>query len=75
MKRTCPMGDDHLRDTAPNRIDLDAVHTIAIAQGILVERLRADADRALDLLDQHAQRAGIPVVEAANWLIATGTLP
>jgi AmiR/NasT family two-component response regulator len=70
------MGNDHhLRDTAPNRIDLDAVHTIAIAQGILVERLRTDADSALDLLDQHAQRAGIPVVEAANWLIATGTLP
>jgi AmiR/NasT family two-component response regulator len=70
------MGNDHHpRDTASTRIDLHAVHTIAIAQGILVERLRTSAGRALDILDQHAQHAGIPIVEAANWLIATGTLP
>jgi hypothetical protein len=69
------VGNDYRSRGAVSRIDLDAVYTIAIAQGILVERLDTGADRALDILDQHAHRAGIPTVEAANWLIATGTLP
>ncbi|WBQ03495.1 ANTAR domain-containing protein [Kribbella sp. CA-293567] len=62
-------------DPATNRIDLEATHTIAMAQGVLAERYRLNLDQALALLDQHALRSGLPIVEAARRLLADGSLP
>ncbi|MFI6674356.1 ANTAR domain-containing protein [Kribbella sp. NPDC050470] len=57
------------------QIDEAATLSIAMAQGVLIERYELTADSALLLLDDHAQGAGIPVVEAARWLLTAGILP
>jgi AmiR/NasT family two-component response regulator len=69
--------DNDSRSTGPvsNPIDLAVTHSIAVAQGILAERYRLDLDQALDLLDQHAVEAGLPIAEAARWLLTAGNLP
>jgi hypothetical protein len=56
-------------------IDLDAQLSIAIAQEQLSECHGLDLDRALGVLRERAHRAGIPLVEAARWLLSTDTLP
>jgi hypothetical protein len=53
----------------------DAELSISIAQGILVERYQLGSDLALSLLAQRAELAGIPLVEAARWLMTAGNLP
>jgi hypothetical protein len=56
-------------------VDGAANLSIAMAQGVLIERYDVSADRALTMLDDCAQASGLPVVEAARWLLTAGTLP
>ncbi|GAA1583885.1 hypothetical protein GCM10009789_42040 [Kribbella sancticallisti] len=69
------MGIDDQPSNDPVAVDLAATYSIATAQRVLVEQLHVDLDGALTLLDHRAQRAGIPLVEAARWLLTAGTLP
>jgi AmiR/NasT family two-component response regulator len=57
------------------KIHLDAERVIGQAQGILAERHRLTQPAARSQLNLYAVAAGLPLVEAANWLIATGDLP
>ncbi|MEU4606443.1 ANTAR domain-containing protein [Kribbella sp. NPDC023972] len=52
-----------------------AASSIAQAQGVLAERYGLSFETALTVLDRRAQRAGIPLVEAARWLLTAGVLP
>jgi hypothetical protein len=65
---------------ADDRTILDTVqdkaqHSIGIAQGIIAERYGISLASADAVLNHRAQLAGIPVVEAARWLLSAGTLP
>ncbi|TDD17989.1 ANTAR domain-containing protein [Kribbella turkmenica] len=59
----------------PGRVDEAATFSIAVAQGVLIERYDLSADGALTMLDGRARSAGIPIVEAARWLLSAGSLP
>ncbi|WP_432936785.1 ANTAR domain-containing protein [Kribbella sp. CA-253562] len=48
---------------------------IGIAEGILVERYQVPIEQARAFLQSRATERGLPLVEAANWLITTDTLP
>jgi AmiR/NasT family two-component response regulator len=52
-----------------------AESSIAQAQGVLVERYGLSFEAALTVLDRRARGAGIPLVEAARWLLTAGVLP
>jgi AmiR/NasT family two-component response regulator len=54
-------------------MDLDHDKTIAIAEGILIERHRTTAPEAAQLLADLAQAHGLSLIEAAEWLILTRT--
>ena len=55
-------------------MDLDHDKTIAIAEGILIERHRITPPKAAQMLADLAQAHGrLPLIEAAEWLILTRT--
>jgi hypothetical protein len=65
-------ADDH---TILDAVEEAAQYSIGIAQGIIAERYRIPLASADAILNHRAQIAGIPVVEAARWLLTAGTLP
>jgi len=70
------MGADHDFDRATDwTVQSAAVSSIAQAQGVLAERYGLSLEGALAVLDRRARRAGIPLVEAARWLLSAGVLP
>lgn len=54
-------------------MDLDQEYTIAIAEGILVERHRITPTEAGQILAGPAEGDGVAITEAADWLILTRT--
>ncbi|GAB2646985.1 hypothetical protein [Kribbella swartbergensis] len=54
---------------------IDPITAIAIAEGILIERYTLTTDLARALLVSRASARGLPLNEAANWLLCTNTLP
>jgi hypothetical protein len=69
------MVNGPLPDRFLDAIRHDPVLTVAIAEGILIERYQVGPDLASWLLAHRAQRAGLHIVEAARWLLAAGRLP
>ncbi|MEU4195468.1 ANTAR domain-containing protein [Kribbella sp. NPDC026611] len=70
------MSTNHDAKASLSRAVQDAaVLSVAQAQGVLAERYDLTFDGALAVLDRRAQHAGIPLVEAARWLLTAGTLP
>ncbi|WP_344172618.1 hypothetical protein [Kribbella lupini] len=51
------------------------VMVIAMAEGVLIERYRLPMELARALLHSRAVACGLSLSEAANWLLATNTLP
>jgi hypothetical protein len=68
-----PQDDDRSRAPGGERAQFTSV--IAIAEGILIERYGISAEVARALLEHRSEAAGLPVVEAANWLLSTQDLP
>jgi hypothetical protein len=54
-------------------MSLDSDKTIAIGEGILIERHRATPAEAALLLADLAQAHGLSLLDAAEWLILTST--
>ena len=54
-------------------MDLDHDKTIAIAEGILIERHRITPAEAAQMLADLARADSLPLVESAEWLIITRT--
>lgn len=48
---------------------------ISQAQGALMQSGEFSAGQALVILQSRADRAGVPLPDAARWLLSTGTLP
>jgi len=70
------MGTDHNTDAVRAwAVENAAVSSVAQAQGVLAQRYDLSLEAALAVLDRRAQGAGIPLVEAARWLLTAGTLP
>ncbi|GAA1520608.1 hypothetical protein GCM10009741_21680 [Kribbella lupini] len=46
-----------------------------MAEGVLIERYRLPMELARALLHSRAVACGLSLSEAANWLLATNTLP
>lgn len=70
------MDADHRDDRARAwAVEDAAALSIAQAQGVLAERYGLGIEPALSVLERRARQAGIPLVEAARWLLATGVLP
>jgi hypothetical protein len=53
----------------------DLGYVLAVARGILAERYQITFELADALLETRAAAAGLPLVEAAHWLISTDVLP
>jgi hypothetical protein len=69
------MVDGREHDSIFSAIRQDPEFTVAVAEGILAERYQVAVQLAARQLAHWAHRDGIPVVEAARWLLATGCLP
>ncbi|GAB2656383.1 ANTAR domain-containing protein [Kribbella swartbergensis] len=71
------MSIDRNPDDAAARAAVEhaAVVSIGQAQGVIAELYDLSLDSALGVLDRKAHDAGIPLVEAARWLLTTETLP
>jgi hypothetical protein len=71
------MGIDRNLDDAAARAALEraAVASVLQAQGVIAERYDLSYEVASGVLDLRARAAGIPLVEAARWLLTTETLP
>ncbi|WP_433019616.1 hypothetical protein [Kribbella sp. CA-294648] len=65
--------DDRSRPAGGEQAQFSSI--IAIAEGILIERYVISAELARALLEHRSAAAGLPVVEAANWLLCTQDLP
>jgi hypothetical protein len=53
----------------------DLGYVLAVARGILAERYQITFELADALLATRAAAAGLPLVDAAHWLISTDLLP
>lgn len=69
------MGTDHNDETILDPVEDEARYSIAMAKGVIAERYGVSIVAAGDVLEHRAQAAGIPLVEAARWLLTAGTLP
>ena len=70
------MSTNHDARTYTSKAVQDAADLcVAQAQGVLSERYCLSLETALLVLERRAQGAGIPLVEAARWLLSSGTLP
>jgi GAF domain-containing protein len=57
------------------KAELDARKLIGQAQGILMERFNLDADRAFDLLRQHAQARDVGLRAVSDWIVQNRSNP
>ncbi len=69
------MGADHDDETILDPVEDEARYSIAMAKGVIAERYGVSIDSAGHLLEQRAETAGLPLVEAARWLLTAGILP
>ena len=64
-----------MADIGRARVGLNAGRdSIDLAHGILMERYHVGSGAASDLLRAHAEARRLPVVEVAQWLVATRIL-
>jgi len=69
------MGADPDDGTILDPVEDEARYSIAMAKGVIAERYDVSIEAAGDVLAQRARAAGLPLVEAARWLLTAGTLP
>ncbi|GAB3932884.1 hypothetical protein GCM10029976_039470 [Kribbella albertanoniae] len=67
------MGTNH--DDLLDPVESAARYSIGMAQGVIAERYGVSIASADAVLALRARAAGIPLVEAARWLLTAGTLP
>jgi len=67
------MAADKERDEL--RRAIDGRHMIGMAQGILMERFKLDADQSFSVLRRYSQDRNVKLREVANQLVESRTLP